>query len=146
LQVFYMDVVYVCNGFKCFLCVFASVSYACFKCFIYLQTNVASEYFKTRLGVSHVAMHVRSGGDASGPRAQTGGAGTAWARETHAQEGVLFFLCECQHGLLVRAREIAARGLDVSLGSNVRALVVLFCKARDEQLYQHIFLHVYSYT
>jgi hypothetical protein len=30
LQVFYLDVAYVCNGFKCFFTVFASVSYACF--------------------------------------------------------------------------------------------------------------------
>jgi hypothetical protein len=34
LQVFYLDVVYVCNDFKCFSCVFASVSDECFKCFI----------------------------------------------------------------------------------------------------------------
>jgi hypothetical protein len=32
MQVFYLDVAYVYNGFKCFLCVFASVSDACFKC------------------------------------------------------------------------------------------------------------------
>ena len=47
--------VYFCNGFKCFLGVFASVSDACFKCFIYLQTyvtSVASECFKSRLGVA----------------------------------------------------------------------------------------------
>jgi hypothetical protein len=34
LQVFYLDVVYVCNNFKNFSCVFASVSDECFKCFI----------------------------------------------------------------------------------------------------------------
>jgi hypothetical protein len=45
--------------FKCFSDVFASVSNACFKCFICLQmyvASVASEYFKIRLGVAHVAM------------------------------------------------------------------------------------------
>jgi hypothetical protein len=36
LQVFYLDVIYVCNDFKCFLTIFASVSSACFKCFICL--------------------------------------------------------------------------------------------------------------
>jgi hypothetical protein len=49
----------VCNGFQVFLCVFAWVSDACFKCFICLQTyvtSVASRCFKSRLGVEHVAM------------------------------------------------------------------------------------------
>ena len=39
--------------------IFASVSDACFKCFIYLQTYIASvlsRCFKTRLSVAHVAM------------------------------------------------------------------------------------------
>jgi hypothetical protein len=36
LQVFYMDVAYVCNGFQMFSDVFASGSDTCFKCFIYL--------------------------------------------------------------------------------------------------------------
>jgi hypothetical protein len=34
LQVLYLDVAYVCNGFKSFSSVFACVSYTCFKCFI----------------------------------------------------------------------------------------------------------------
>jgi hypothetical protein len=34
MQVFYLDVAYVYNGFECFSDVFASVSDACFKCFI----------------------------------------------------------------------------------------------------------------
>jgi hypothetical protein len=42
LQVFYLDVAHVCNGFKCFSCIFASVSYTYFKSFIYLQTYVVS--------------------------------------------------------------------------------------------------------
>jgi hypothetical protein len=46
---------YVCNSFTCFSGVFASVSYACFKCFISLHTyvaNVASGCFKSRSGVA----------------------------------------------------------------------------------------------
>jgi hypothetical protein len=77
LQVFYLDVAYVWNGFKCFSCVFSSISYACFKCFICLQTYVvivASGYFKSRSGVAHVAMRVRNGGGMSGLRKWTGGA------------------------------------------------------------------------
>ena len=48
MQVFYRDVAYVYNGFKCFSSVFASVSDACF---IYFQTYVAivaSVCFKTK--------------------------------------------------------------------------------------------------
>jgi hypothetical protein len=41
MQVFYLDVVYVYNGFKCFSGVFASISDACFKCFICFQSYVA---------------------------------------------------------------------------------------------------------
>jgi hypothetical protein len=51
----YLDVAYVYNGFKCFLGVFASVSYAWFKCFICFQTYVtivASGCFKTRTSVA----------------------------------------------------------------------------------------------
>jgi hypothetical protein len=33
---------------------FSSVLEACFKCFIYLQTSVASECFKNRMGVANV--------------------------------------------------------------------------------------------
>jgi hypothetical protein len=42
LQMFYLDIAYVCNGFQLFSCVFASVSETCFKYFICLQTYVAS--------------------------------------------------------------------------------------------------------
>jgi hypothetical protein len=54
--------------FKCF----SSVSEACFKCFICLQTHVesvASESFKNKSGDAHVAIRMRSGGDEQ-PRAQ----------------------------------------------------------------------------
>jgi hypothetical protein len=72
---FYLDVAYVsqiclqvlfdrmlhmfCNGFSSVLGVFSSVSDACFKCFIFLQTHVAkvsSGCCKSRTGVIHVAM------------------------------------------------------------------------------------------
>jgi hypothetical protein len=42
LQVFYVDVAYVCNDFQVFLGVFASVLDACFECFICLQMYVVS--------------------------------------------------------------------------------------------------------
>jgi hypothetical protein len=83
-----------CICLQWFSSVLASVSEACFKCFIYLQTyvaSVASNCFKSRLGVAHVAIHVRSGGDASGPRMQSGGKDPTWA---HEGGGVLVFLCE----------------------------------------------------
>jgi hypothetical protein len=53
---FYLDVVYVYNGFKCFSGVFASVSDVCFKCFICFQSYVAivAHGFKSR---SSVASH-----------------------------------------------------------------------------------------
>ena len=56
LQVFHLDVAYICNGFQMFLEVFASVLDACFKCFICLLlyvATVASESFKSRSGVAH---------------------------------------------------------------------------------------------
>jgi hypothetical protein len=52
MQVFYLNVAYVYNGFKCFSSIFTSVSDACFKCFIYFQTYVASKCFKTRASVA----------------------------------------------------------------------------------------------
>jgi hypothetical protein len=53
LQVFYLDVAYVCNDFQVF---FASISDACFKCIICLQmyvVSVVSECFKSKSGVAH---------------------------------------------------------------------------------------------
>ena len=55
MQVFYLDVAYVYNGFNCFSGVFASVSNVCFKCFICFQKYVAivtPGCFKTRSGVT----------------------------------------------------------------------------------------------
>jgi hypothetical protein len=71
--------------FNCFLCIFASVLEVCFKCFICLQTytaSVASGCFKSRSGIAHIEIRVRSGGDMSGRHAWSGGVGPAWARET----------------------------------------------------------------
>jgi hypothetical protein len=63
-EVFYLDVAYVCNGYQVFFrCFFTSVLEACFKCFIYLQTyvaSVASECFKSKSRFAH-GMHVKSG-------------------------------------------------------------------------------------
>ena len=73
LQVFYLDVAYV----------FASVSDTYFKCFIYLQTyvaSVASECFKSISGVAH-EMHMRSGrGHERSPRSMA-----AWAPREHVK-------------------------------------------------------------
>jgi hypothetical protein len=80
----YLDVTYVshicckcfiwmlhmfCNSFSCD--VFASVSGACFKCFISLQTyvaNVLSGCFKSKLGLAYVAMAPVVGGQRSATR------------------------------------------------------------------------------
>jgi hypothetical protein len=98
--------------FNCFSCVFSSVSAACFKCFICLQTyvaSVASKCFKSRSGVTHVVMHMRSG-----PYAWSGGAWAARAPHGHVkprrrQGHAGFLLCERGRRLLVRARETVAR-------------------------------------
>jgi hypothetical protein len=74
---FTLHVAYVNNGFQVF---FASVSDACFKYFICLQTyviSVASRCFKYRSGVTH-GMHVKSGkGRQRSPPEQAPG----WVRE-----------------------------------------------------------------
>ena len=57
MQIFHLDVAYVWNGFQVFSRVFASVSDACFKCFICLQmlvANILSKCFKSRSGIAHV--------------------------------------------------------------------------------------------
>jgi len=49
----------MCNDFQVFSGVFASISDACLKWFICLQmyvASVASECFKSRSGVAHIAM------------------------------------------------------------------------------------------
>jgi hypothetical protein len=64
--VFYLDVAYVfVMTFQVFLVFFASISDACFKCFICLQTyvaNASSGCFKSILGVAHIAMVQMAGG------------------------------------------------------------------------------------
>jgi hypothetical protein len=56
LQVFYLNVAYVCN---CFSCVFARVFIACFKyfsCFVHLLQLFYLDVSKVDRGVVHVAM------------------------------------------------------------------------------------------
>jgi hypothetical protein len=56
--VFYLNVAYVYNDFKCFSIVFISVPDACFKCFICLHiyvASVASGCFKNRPGVASLS-------------------------------------------------------------------------------------------
>jgi hypothetical protein len=61
LQVFYLDVAYVCNGFQVFSNAFASISDAYLKCFFFLYVaTVAFECFKSRSGVAH-GMRVENG-------------------------------------------------------------------------------------
>jgi hypothetical protein len=82
LQVFYLDFVYICNGFQVFFrCFFASVSEAYFKCFTCLRAYVASVVsgcFKSRSGVAH-RMRVENERGESGPRTQSGGTGNVRA-------------------------------------------------------------------
>jgi hypothetical protein len=50
LQVFYLDVTFVCNSFKVFLSVFASASDVCFKyfiCILLYVVSITSECFKS---------------------------------------------------------------------------------------------------
>ena len=82
--------------------IFASVLDACFKCFICLQmyvARVASECFKTKSGVAHVAMRVRS----------TCQCGPVWACETQAWAGA----CWDEHrpGVQARGKQSAAWAL-----------------------------------
>jgi hypothetical protein len=55
MQVFYLDVAYVYNGFKCFSGVFAGVSDACFICFQIYVAIVASGCFKLECCIYHLA-------------------------------------------------------------------------------------------
>jgi hypothetical protein len=88
LQVFYLDVVYVCN---IFLTVFASVLETYFKGFICLflyVTSVAYECFKSRSRVAY-KMHVGSQG-VRAPVAQAtfGGANLKWSRDASSASNV----------------------------------------------------------
>jgi hypothetical protein len=80
---------------RCYIClqwfsiVFASVSDACFECFICLLLYVASGYFKSRSGVTY-GMRVGSGRGTSGPRAGDVRAtrAHAWTRDTKGKPTV----------------------------------------------------------
>jgi hypothetical protein len=52
LQVFHLDVVYICNGFQVFSMCFASVLDVCYKYFSYFRRILQVFH----LGVAHVAM------------------------------------------------------------------------------------------
>jgi hypothetical protein len=113
--------------FKCFSCGFASVSDACFKCFMGIQTyvsNVASICFKSRSGYctccngTHLSQPqaAAAGASSSGRRRRRGrelfpawssGAGPPWARKTQARRGVLVQTgAECRHA---RKQSVATR-------------------------------------
>jgi hypothetical protein len=55
-----------------------------FQMFRTYVTGVSSECCKSRSGIAQVAMHVRSGGDTSGPFMRSSGAGPVWAYEMQA--------------------------------------------------------------
>jgi hypothetical protein len=99
LQVFYLDIakldwdvayIYICKCFMCFH-IFFNGYIRVFKfflvCLLVYVASVSSRCCKSRLSVAHIAMHVSSGGGASGPCARSGGAGPTWAREMQAQAG-----------------------------------------------------------
>jgi hypothetical protein len=69
LQVFYLVFAMAIHVFLVFFLVFC---------------NVSDIYCKNRPGAAHVAMRVRSGGDASGPCARFDDTGPMWAREMQA--------------------------------------------------------------
>jgi hypothetical protein len=72
LQVFYLDVMYVYDGFQVFSDVFASVSNTYFKCFIGLFWYVLQVLHLDILKVNwmlHIGYAWEAGGGASGPRA-----------------------------------------------------------------------------
>ena len=80
LQVFYLYVAYACNDFQVFLGVLQV-----FHLFRTHVANISSRYYKSRSDVAHIAMHVRSGGGASGPCTRSGAASDVpWACKTHA--------------------------------------------------------------
>jgi hypothetical protein len=97
LHMFYLDVVYGCNGFQV-LDVFSSGLEACFKCFIYLQTYIATVVFVCYK--SNRVLHLSSpsaassrcvllpvepfwiGGATPFPSYRLGGAGLCGVRET----------------------------------------------------------------
>jgi hypothetical protein len=84
LQMFYLDVVYVCNSLKVFLGVFASVFDVCCKCF---------SYFKCMLQVFHLDVANR---DRGVPRVA---GGTCHSR-------LLQLLGHCQVGIDIWVEEV----------------------------------------
>jgi hypothetical protein len=105
----YLDVAYVSHiCCMCFICmlrmfamvssVFLSISKACFKCFIYLQTyvvSIISGCFKSRSDVAH-GMRMGSGRGTSGPMSRA----PVWVRESRSGRGCAGTGAECRraHG------------------------------------------------
>jgi len=98
--------------FKIFLGIFASVSNACFKCFICLLLYAATDTsgcFKNRSSVAY-EMRVGSGGGARDPHAPSGSAGdirAAWAPRGRAKRwrGRRRARSSAGRGVQARARE-----------------------------------------
>jgi hypothetical protein len=65
LQLFYLDVAYVYNGFQVFSDVFASVSNACYKCFIGLLLYVLQVLHLDILKVNQM-LHIEYAWEAEG--------------------------------------------------------------------------------
>jgi hypothetical protein len=83
LQVFYLVVAYVCNGFQVFFSVFASVSDVYFKCFICLvlyDASVVLDISKVDW-VLHIGSAWEAGGGANGSRVRFGGTGDVHSGE-----------------------------------------------------------------
>ena len=80
LQVFYLDVVYVCNYFQLFLQVFQMHVSNVSSVFFYV-TSVASGCFKSRSGVAHwIRVGSRRGRERSPRERRSGDTGPAWAQ------------------------------------------------------------------
>jgi hypothetical protein len=118
LQVFYLDAAYILQCFSSiFQVLFASVSEAHFKCFIYLQTyvaNVSFWYFKSRSGVTYGDVcGKREGARAVAARSLAGRGDVQVARETSGDT-----LVES-----AGASECGARETECSLGVRMQGSV-----------------------
>jgi hypothetical protein len=86
LQVFYLNVPYVCNGFSSvFSRVLASVSHKCLKCFICLLLyvpSIASGFLKVDRVLQGMRVGNERGRERSLHRQRPGIVGPVWAHET----------------------------------------------------------------
>jgi hypothetical protein len=134
LQVFYLNIAYVCNSFQVFFICFCKCFRAYFKCFNCLQLLLQVLCLDASR-VDRVLHKLQCAWEVEGTRAvparglaawtASGQHGPVWARETQAQaEPCIFFTsvgvgCWCEHGKLQHRR------LDAGLGPNVWAQVVI---------------------